>query len=434
MEAKRLFYVALFTLFIVGAVFSGVCTSSPDPATIVYVDPPYISTPPGQYFTINISIAEVINLNSWSFKLFYPNKTVLYTNTSMITEGPFLSQDGIYPTDLTKSYDGFSLNVGCHIVGPPSVGVSGSGTLASITFLVQKEGECVIDLQETTLRDPDVALIFHATRIIKANYEGYFNSEKVDVVNNVEVLGKNYTVVTTTNSSISPVPFNMHIAEKEISFNVIGPDDMTGYCNVSIPKSFMNCTALDDWDVTVNGNLPAYFPTPTENATHTFVYFTYTTSTHKVRITSTYMIPELTPPLIGTPIREPSGDVEPGQEVKISVNITDIGTGVKNATLYYTIDNGTSWGPRPMTYNSKTGYYETAIPGQTGGTWVKYKITAYDNGGNHYTEDNGGEYYVYIVVPEFPAIVIFPLFIIATLAAAALMKRFRQSVRNVSPY
>lgn len=298
MEAKRLFYLLLFIFFIVGAVFLGVCVASPDPEAIVYVDPPYTSAPPGQYFTINISVAEVTNLNSWYFKLLYTNKTVLYTNKTMIKEGPFLSQNDLYTTDLTVTYDGIYWRVGCYIVGPEST--SGSGTLANITFLIQNEGECTIALHDTTLRDPEVALISHTTRLINHN-EGYFNSEKVKVVNKVEVDGKNCTIVTTTNSSISPVPFNIDIERKEISFNVIGPSGMTGYCNASIPKSFMNCTDFQEWDVTVDGDPPAYFPTPTDNATHTFVYFTYATSSHKVRITSTYMVPEF-PAIIILPL------------------------------------------------------------------------------------------------------------------------------------
>ena len=136
--------------------------------------------------------------------------------------------------------------------------------------------------------------------------------------------------------------------------------------------------------------------------------------------------PDLIPPSIGHPIREPSGDVEPLQEVKISVNITDFGVGVKNATLYYTITNGTSWEPpRLMAYNSTTGYYETTIPGQPAGTWVKYKITAYDNAGNPYTEDNSGEYFVYTVIPEFQILLIL-IFIIATLTAIILTKTRKQ--------
>lgn len=286
MKAKCLFYLSLVMLFIFGIVASGITIASADESPIVYVDPPYNcvpASPAPQYFTVNISIAEVTNLYSWQIKL-YIKKSVLETNDSLIEEGPFLSQNGAYLTELNKNYDGLYWTVGCHIVGPESV--DGSGTLASITFKVLKEGESNIALIETKLFDPDVTPIPHT------NERGYFNSEKVKVINVIEVGGQNFTIIMITNSSVSPVPFNLDIGMKEISFNVIGLDGMIGYCNVTIPKNFMNCTNLADWNVTVDGVSPPYFPTPTDNATHTFVYFTYATSTKKVEITSIYIVPE----------------------------------------------------------------------------------------------------------------------------------------------
>lgn len=289
MGTKRLFCISLVAFFIVSTSVPRSGASSPD-YPIIYVDPPWNSAPPGTYFTVNISVAEAMNLNSWFFKL-YTKKTTLYTNESMIKEGPFLSSVGT--TVFTVTEDGIYWNVGCHIQG--DVGTSGNGTLATITFLVQQGGDSNLALIETKLRDPGGVLINHAKRLIN-HTSGYFNSEKVEAVSEVTVGEKNFTIVTTTNSSVYPVPFNVDTALKEISFNVMSPNGMTGYCNVSIPKPFMNCTSLDEWVVKVDGDPAAYFPTPTENATHTFVYFTYTTSTREVSISSTYMIPEF--PLI----------------------------------------------------------------------------------------------------------------------------------------
>jgi hypothetical protein len=54
----------------------------------------------------------------------------------------------------------------------------------------------------------------------------------------------------------------------------------------------MWCDQPEDWQVTVGDSSPAYFPASTDNETHTFLYFTYNHSTHNVKITSTYVIPE----------------------------------------------------------------------------------------------------------------------------------------------
>lgn len=133
---------------------------------------------------------------------------------------------------------------------------------------------------------------------------------------------------------------------------------------------------------------------------------------------------DVEPPFIGAPTQEPSANVTIGQEVRVSAEIKDNETGVKNATLYYTINNGTSWTPIEMHYNSTTGLYETVnpIPAQTFGTVVQYKITAFDNADNSHTEDNAGQYYVYTVIPELAPIALAIVATAAILITIALAK------------
>ena len=127
------------------------------------------------------------------------------------------------------------------------------------------------------------------------------------------------------------------------------------------------------------------------------------------------------PPVIGTPTRVPEGDVEPSQNVTVSVNVTDAGSGVENVTLHYTLDNGTTWEePVLMNYNTSTSLYEATIPRQPADTWVKFKIVAYDTVGNNATKDGTETYCVYQVIPEFQLAILLPLLMIATLIAVAL--------------
>jgi parallel beta-helix repeat protein len=135
-----------------------------------------------------------------------------------------------------------------------------------------------------------------------------------------------------------------------------------------------------------------------------------------------------TAPTIDIPSREPIDDVQPDQPVKISVNVTDITSQVKNVTLYYSLNNGTTWEqPIPMTLNYSTSLHEATIPGQEAGTWVKYKITAYDYAGNNATIDGTQPYCVYQVIPEFPSTTLLTLFMITTLFATILLRRKRHS-------
>jgi len=112
------------------------------------------------------------------------------------------------------------------------------------------------------------------------------------------------------------------------------------------------------------------------------------------------------PPEISEPIQDPPPDnVQPFQNVTIRVNVTDYGTGVKNVTLWYSWDNGTTWTPLNMTalltFSDATITYEATIPGYENCTWITYKIVAYDNAGNNATKDNNHFYYKYYIIPEF---------------------------------
>jgi hypothetical protein len=130
-----------------------------------------------------------------------------------------------------------------------------------------------------------------------------------------------------------------------------------------------------------------------------------------------YVVREGPPPEIGIPSQNPPrNNVTAGEEVKVSVNVTDAESGVKNVTLFYTINNGTAWENRTMNYNVSTSLYEATIPGQAAETWVKFKILAYNNAGNKATKDGTEPYCTYQVIPEFSsAYVLLTLFIIATL-------------------
>ncbi|MHA2328702.1 MAG: hypothetical protein ACXACR_09290, partial [Candidatus Hodarchaeales archaeon] len=102
-----------------------------------------------------------------------------------------------------------------------------------------------------------------------------------------------------------------------------------------------------------------------------------------------------TPPTIEILSRQPEGNVTQDQVVRISANVTDVVTGVKNVTLSYTTDNETTWVNLLMIYNSSTGLYYSTIPSQPIGTWVQFKITSYDNLLNSETISDPEPYFVY---------------------------------------
>jgi PKD repeat protein len=127
-------------------------------------------------------------------------------------------------------------------------------------------------------------------------------------------------------------------------------------------------------------------------------------------------------PTIETPSRTPDGDVLPDQSVKVSVNITDATSQVKNATLSYTINDGGTWTDLPMNHTA-SNLYEATIPPQQLGTTVRFKIVAYDYAGNNATLDGTELYCTYQVIPEFSAGMILALFIVLSVIIVLLKKR-----------
>lgn len=94
-----------------------------------------------------------------------------------------------------------------------------------------------------------------------------------------------YTVTVHSNSTIASFDFNQ--SHRRISFNTTGPLDTMGFCNVTIPKALLNGRFLVSVDSEAANHAPA------ENATHCFIYFTYTygfvnfthiTNTRKIKL------------------------------------------------------------------------------------------------------------------------------------------------------
>jgi uncharacterized lipoprotein YddW (UPF0748 family) len=135
------------------------------------------------------------------------------------------------------------------------------------------------------------------------------------------------------------------------------------------------------------------------------------------------------PPELSEPWQDPpANNVQPFQNVAVGVNATYYLVGFKDVTLWYSLDNGTSWNILNMTELPSTAItYEAVIGGYENCTWVTYKIVAYDSAGNKTTKDNNGYGYQYHVIPEFPTTSILILLILTTILTTTLWKTKRKS-------
>ena len=95
-----------------------------------------------------------------------------------------------------------------------------------------------------------------------------------------------FNVAVVSNSTVSDFSFNPEDAL--IAFNVEGGTGTTGFCRVTIPKDLLDTE--DNWTILVDSN--SVIPTVNEDATDTYLYFTYNLSTKTVEIIGTDAIPE----------------------------------------------------------------------------------------------------------------------------------------------
>ncbi|MEM2780470.1 MAG: NosD domain-containing protein [Candidatus Bathyarchaeia archaeon] len=135
-------------------------------------------------------------------------------------------------------------------------------------------------------------------------------------------------------------------------------------------------------------------------------------------------------PEIGEPSQNPPPEnVQPYQDVTVTVIVTDYGSGVKNVTLWYNLNNGTTWITLNMT-ELAANTYQATIPGYGNCTWITYKIVAYDNAENMAVKDNNGYNYRYHVIPEYPPATLPPLLLLIATFTAIIKskKRKRRSI------
>jgi len=98
---------------------------------------------------------------------------------------------------------------------------------------------------------------------------------------------KTYRVYTYSNCTVASFSFS-HPA-KRISFNVTGPFNKVGFCDVTIPKLLL----AGPWQVLINGTVVDI--TKVENSTHSSLHFTFSFSTRMVKIVGTQALDTISP-------------------------------------------------------------------------------------------------------------------------------------------
>ena len=151
------------------------CFGQAGSATVA-VSPPTITAGVGQDFIVEINISNVSDLYGWEFYLGW-NSSLL--SLVSVNEGPFLQSGGntffTYFLNMTDEH----VVVDCTLEGPIS-GVSGDGTLATVTLNTTSVGECQLNLFNVDLRDSSDASI--PCQALSGNFSSMLNDVTVTSV------------------------------------------------------------------------------------------------------------------------------------------------------------------------------------------------------------------------------------------------------------
>jgi len=164
--------------------------------------------------------------------------------------------------------------------------------------------------------------------------------------------GATYTISVSTNSTVTNFAFDQQ-AKKE-SFDVAGPDNTKGFCNVTIPKPLL----YGNFTVQIDGVMTSY--SLIQNATHTTLHFTYAHSIHhvEIRVAPIHDIAVIS-------VVPPASQVTRGKSIDINVVVKNEGTESETfkVTAYYdsyTIDARTNISLEPGATRTLTFTWNTA--------------------------------------------------------------------------
>ena len=178
MKMSKTYQTILVTAILISALTAAYSQNSQiiQTATTLSVKPLNIIDPsliPGDTFTINCSVSDVVDLYTWQVKLFFDPAVLNCTGAWYPSDHVFAGMTMIPVVPIIDNVAGHIL-YGCSLMGA-AAGFEGSGTLCQIEFKVKSIGESGLDYSEPY--GEDTYLLNSDLDEISAEVEnGYFNN------------------------------------------------------------------------------------------------------------------------------------------------------------------------------------------------------------------------------------------------------------------
>jgi len=198
---------------------------------------------------------------------------------------------------------------------------------------------------------------------------------------------------------------------------------------VDKPTSWIGYTLDGQANITISGNTTLDY---LEDGWHYVIVYANDTYGRMGASCKVCFAVDTTPPNITDICQLPEKDnVFPDDDVMVNATVTDEISGVKQVTLFYAYANESGiWIRNANMTNIEGDIWSGTIPKFPYCTNVTYTIMAEDNVGNTITTVEMGYDIQYQVIPEFPALLILPLTIIATLLTSAVYIRKKSAVHR----
>jgi len=328
-------------------------------STTVSVSPSTITASVGQNFTVNVTVSNVYDLYGWQFRL---NWTAGLIEVVKVTEGPFLKLGSTYFYWDINATAG-RMVADCTLLGNVP-GVSGSGTLATITFNVKGVGQSPLTLWDVVLLNSFEQSI---TCQVVSGY-GYFKAAHDVAVSAVNVSPLTvlpgdivYIDVTVQNKGGYTEIFNVTVYANSA---VVGVQTVSLDATVSTILHFSwNTGGMGKGDYTISASA-SVVPGEVNTADNSFVAaepVTILTLGHDVAVVGVF------------PSKTVVGE---GYPMNITVKVKDYGTynEVFNVTVYA---NKTAIWTREISLTSGTSAALTFTWNATGFAYGNYTISAY---------------------------------------------------------
>lgn len=130
------------------------------PGAVIYMNPSENIFNPEETFTIYINVDSVVDLYAWEIKLTWEPGVLEFVS---VVEGSFLSAGGFtFFASTVNQVFGEAL-FGATLIGAVP-GVSGSGELAQVTFMVEEAGKSSLQFSETAMVNSGLVDISHSSK------------------------------------------------------------------------------------------------------------------------------------------------------------------------------------------------------------------------------------------------------------------------------